>query len=122
MRLQLFASLLTAVATVGSFGYVSAHPKNPLAPLQPPVLGRLAPAPPVELEEEIVEVAAPTPVPSASPTPQAVATSPARTAQPTRVVVVVTPAPTATPRPTLTLTPAVRVAVKKQPVTNTYVS
>jgi hypothetical protein len=35
--LTLGATALTAIAVLGSAGYVAAHPKNPAAPLQPAV-------------------------------------------------------------------------------------
>ena len=45
--LKLSALFITVFTLAGSFGYASAHVKNPNAPLQPPVAGRpAAPAAP----------------------------------------------------------------------------
>jgi hypothetical protein len=44
--LPLGATALTAIAILGSAGYVASHPKNPAAPLQPPVARPAATAAP----------------------------------------------------------------------------
>jgi len=94
--LKLSAVFITLVTLAGSFGYASAHLKNPNAPLQPPVADR----------------------PAASGAPTA---SPAPTIGP-----LLTPRPgqrqpTATPGPRLTLAPGVQNA-SLPPLTFTHTS
>jgi hypothetical protein len=78
--LRVAAVIVTALSMIGSTSYALAHPKNPNAPLQPPVADKSEPAEP-------------------EPTPAA--TLPFRTVAPT-----VAPTPTATP----SITPAARAA------------
>jgi len=94
--LKLSAVFITLFTLAGSFGYASAHLKNPNAPLQPPVAGR----------------------PAASGSPPA---SPAPTIGP-----LLTPRPgqrqpSTTPGPRLTLAPGVQNA-SLPPLTFTHTS
>jgi hypothetical protein len=87
------ASVLAAMAFVGAYEFVLAHPKNSGAPLQPPAA-------------EDVAIIVPTPTPSA--TPKATATP---RGQPAR----------ATPPPKITLQPGVH-ATELPGITYTHVS
>ena len=112
--LRLGAILVTGLSMVGSTSYALAHPKNPNAPLRPPVAGRAAmptdapeptpdPTPPVRT---IAPTMPPTPTPpSARPSTSAVAARASATRTPTP-----RPTPTRpTPVPQITLSAGVRV-------------
>lgn len=118
--LKLAASGITLLSAVGSFAYVGAYPKNPLAPLQPPVVGVARPPEFVEVVvEEVFEEPTPIPTPTPTPTPSQ---TPARATAAAQRTAAATPRPTPTPSPVARLTPAVRTTTKQVPVTNTYVS
>jgi hypothetical protein len=125
--LRLLAIAISGLTMLGSSSYVLAHPFNPQAPLQPPVVK----------DPEAAATPQPTPTPTSSPTPSpSPSPSPARAAAPTKSAVAValptatpapavrtpsptprTPAPTA--RPTLVLTSGVRMtAVPKVTLTH----
>lgn len=140
--LRIVASLVLSMTLVGSVGYVSAHPKNPLAPLAPKVDDDAA----AELEAMLGDAIAdpvpvitvpavtapprrsPSPRPSASPTAAATRAS-ASPGRPGANAPVPTPVPTAaptvrptpTPLPQITLAPSVRTSTLK-PVTRTRLS
>ena len=105
--LRLLAAVITTGSMLGSTGYALAHPKNPNAPLQPPVAGKPSPTP--EPTPEPLTIVLPTatlprvtPSPSPSPTAAAATALPARAsgAPPTTAAPTRTAAPTPTPRPT----------------------
>ena len=101
--LRIIALVITGLSMVGSTSYALAHPKNPNAPLQPPVVTR---EPVVEPESEPTapppfRTLAPTEPPTPSPSPKP--TTPAPTARITAAVTRTSPPPTATPRATATL-------------------
>lgn len=48
MLLRAAATASTVVALLASVAYVAAHPKDPAAPLQPPVVRSIAPSAPPE--------------------------------------------------------------------------
>jgi len=130
--LRALAVTVTGLSMVGSTSYALAHPKNPNAPLQPPVAEKPEPVM-VEPEDEPTapppfRTLAPTEPPTPSPSPKP--TTPAPTARLTAAVVrSATPAPTAratatlrsTPVPQITLSAGVR-ATSLPKVTVTHVS
>jgi hypothetical protein len=102
--LRVIALLVTALSMVGSTSYALAHPKNPNAPLQPPVMGtpELVDEPePEPTAPPPFRTLAPTEPPTPSPSPKP--TTPAPTARLTAAVTRTSPPPTATPRATATL-------------------
>ena len=95
--LRLLAATISAASMFGSTSYVLAHPKNPAAPLQPPVAERQ----PVAVDPE--PTLAPIPFRTLAPTPVPTPTTPP---SPTvRASVVATPRPAAPPTPAPTLRP-----------------
>jgi hypothetical protein len=117
--LRAIAVVVTGLTMVGSTSYALAHPKNPNAPLRPPVVASidvLREAEPDATDTPMpFRTLAPTepPTPSPVPTPTATvrASAVARvTATPTTAA---TPRITATPRPTATLrgTPAPQITL-----------
>jgi len=101
--LRAAAVFVTGLTMLGSTSYALAHPKNPNAPLQPPVADKQEPV--VEQEPEPTapppfRTLAPTEPPTPSPSPKP--TAPAPTARLTAAVAK-SVAPTPTPRPTATL-------------------
>ncbi|HKW77894.1 MAG TPA: hypothetical protein VJQ09_02275, partial [Candidatus Limnocylindria bacterium] len=70
--LRIAAVLVTVLSMVGSTTYALAHPKNPNAPLQPPVADKsqVEPEPdPTPLPTLPFRTVEPTPVPTPSPSP-----------------------------------------------------
>jgi hypothetical protein len=112
--LRAVAVLITGLSMLGSTTYALAHPKNPNAPLQPPVAEKPTPAEP---EPDPTEAPAPfrTLAPTVPPTPSP---SPSPTAKPTATLAGVqaraTATPTAAPRtaaPTLRPTPVPQITL-----------
>jgi hypothetical protein len=102
--LRAIALVITGLSMVGSTSYALAHPKNPNAPLRPPVVG--TPEPTLDPEPEPTapppfRTLAPTEPPTPSPSPKP--TTPAPTARLTAAVTRTSPPPTPTPRATATL-------------------
>jgi hypothetical protein len=103
--LRVLAAVITTGSMLGSTGYALAHPKNPNAPLQPPVAGKPSPTPeptPEPLTIVLPTATLPRVTPSPSPTAAAATALPARAsgAPPTTAAPTRTAAPTPTPRPT----------------------
>jgi len=129
--LRAAAVAVTGLSMVGSTSYALAHPKNPNAPLQPPVAEKSEPVALEEPEQTApppFRTLAPTEPPTPSPSPKP--TTPAPTARLTAAVAksvtpTATPRPTATlrgtPIPQITLAPGVR-ATSLPKVTVTHVS
>ena len=109
--LRVVAVVVTGLAMVGSTTYALAHPKNPNAPLQPPVAER--PAPSVGPESEATTAPAPfrTLAPTEPPTP-----SPSPTAKPTARPTGVGTVARATATPTLAPTPRATATLRATPV------
>lgn len=114
--LRAIAIVVTGLTMLGSTGYALAHPKNPNAPLQPPVAERpqasREPEPDLTTAQPFRTLAPtepPTPSPSPTPRPTGVSTVARATAAPT---IAPTPRPTgtlrATPVPQITLAAGVR--------------
>jgi hypothetical protein len=107
--LRVIAVIITGLSMVGSTSYALAHPKNPNAPLQPPVVepepGGGGPGLPSEASVPTApppfRTLAPTEPPTPSPSPKP--TTPAPTARFTAAVTRTSPPPTPTPRATATL-------------------
>jgi hypothetical protein len=106
--LRLAAAAITALSLLGSTSYALAHPKNPNAPLQPPVAetttGGLRPPNTVQ---------APTPVPTlpfrtVTPT----TTPPPTTPPPTARATAAGPTPSPTRAPTLRPTPVPQITLQ----------
>jgi hypothetical protein len=92
--LRLGAAILTAVSMAGSISYALAHPKNPSAPLQPPVAERdQMDLPTTPTRTLPFRTLAPTEPPPATTAPAL--TPPPRASTPTQA-----PAPTLRPTPT----------------------
>jgi hypothetical protein len=123
--LRVGAVALSLATLGGSFDYAATHVKNPLAPLQPPVVDR--PQALVEVDEETVETPSPEPTraPTAPPTQARSAAPSARSTSAGRPTFVITPAPATpaprTPAPTMALAPGVR-ATKLPAITYTHSS
>lgn len=104
--LRLLAVAMSAASMLGSTSYVLANPKNPSAPLQPPVPEKEA-----AIEPDPYPSPAPLPFRTLAPTPVPTKTTPpptvrAATARPTTAP---TPVPTLRPTPPpLVLGPGVR--------------
>ncbi|HUQ41201.1 MAG TPA: hypothetical protein VM052_01750 [Candidatus Limnocylindrales bacterium] len=107
--LRVIAVVVTGLTMVGSTSYALAHPKNPNAPLRPPVVATTDPVPDLEADptdapmpfRTLAPTEPPTPSPAPTATPTARASAAARlTAAPT---IASTPKVTASPRATATL-------------------
>jgi len=105
--LRLAAVVITGLTMLGSTTYALAHPKNPNAPLQPPVAEKSAPPEP-EPEPTTApapfRTLAPTPPPTPSPSPTATPRATATVAG-TQARASGTVAPTRPPTPSPTLRP-----------------
>ena len=105
--LRVVAVLVAGLSMVGSTSYALAHPKNPNAPLQPPVAEKTQPvdeAEPDPTSPPPFRTLAPTEPPTPSPSPKP--TTPAPTARLTAAVTrSTTPTPTARATSTLRATP-----------------
>ena len=101
--LRVAAVVVTALSMVGSTTYALAHPKNPNAPLQPPVADK-QPAPESEPNASSAPLPFRTLAPTIPPTPTPVPMTSRPTATPSLVARVATPSQSATPRPTVAAT------------------
>jgi len=105
--LRVLAAGITALSLIGSTSYALAHPKNPNAPLQPPVGEKSAPPPepsPTPVPTLPFRTVAPTtPPPPTTPPTTSRATATGLTPSPTRA-----PTLRPTPVPQITLQAGVR--------------
>ena len=101
--LRVAAIVITGLSMLGSTTYALAHPKNPNAPLQPPVADK-QPATQPEPDASSAPLPFRTLAPTIPPTPTPVPTTPRPTATPSLAARVATPSQSPTPRPTVAAT------------------